>query len=153
MRKVGSFTVYHHLVEDLSVFRPGKRSKRIYATIIDLFFQSSLVTLVRLPFYSALDDMRIASVTFRYDALMFLLATVAFFAYTIIPLAMSGQTLGKRVFGVRVVRGNFATAFHLSQLVIRETLGKLLTVCTLGIAFNGKRAHEWLTDTRTIEYR
>jgi uncharacterized RDD family membrane protein YckC len=153
MRKVGNFTVYHNLVEDLSVFRPGKRAKRVYATVIDLFFQSSLVTLVRLPFYGALDDMRLASVTFRYDALMFLLATVAFLAYTVIPLAMSGQTLGKRVFGVRVVRGNFGTTLHLSQLVIRETVGKILTLCTFGIPINGKRAHEWLTDTRTIEYR
>src|SRR5262249_6540148 len=70
--------------------------------------------------------------------------------------ALSGQTLGMMICGLRIIRsnGNDASA---ARIVLRNTVGYLLTVLTAGIGFliaalspKGRALHDFVSGTMVI---
>jgi len=63
-----------------------------------------------------------------------LCAPLAWFTYTVLPLAQKGQTLGKELMGLRVVnqRGRRPTLF---QAFLRESAGRWLNAVVLNLGF------------------
>lgn len=70
--------------------------------------------------------------------------------------AMSGQTLGMLLSGIRIVRTDGREA-SVSSILIRNTLGYLITVLTAGLGFflaavssNGRALHDFIAGTIVV---
>jgi len=86
-----------------------------------------------------------------------LVAVLLAFTDLIILPAVIGQSAGKMFTGIRVVSLN-GTAPKLRQIIVRQTLGYLLTVLTLGIGFlislfnkRGRALHDMISGTVVIQ--
>ena len=75
--------------------------------------------------------------------------------FVIFPM-FSGQSIGKMLTGLRVVRtdGNIAS---FSQLLVRHSIGYLLTIATVGLGFlfsilnpKGRALHDFLAGTVVV---
>jgi len=76
-----------------------------------------------------------AETTAMYQKLMMWYAglTILGLLYLIVPTAISGQTLGKKVCGIRVVSERERVGFL--RAILRETVGKWISGMILGIGF------------------
>lgn len=84
-----------------------------------------------------------------------LVYAVDFFA---LPL-VNGQTVGKMLTGIRIVRLD-GSPVNVGSLILRQTLGLLFTVCSLGAAFvvaassrSGRALHDYIAGTTVIYAR
>ena len=76
--------------------------------------------------------------------------------YVIIPLKKNGQTLGKKMLGLRVVHDKKDSPLSYWQVIFRETIGKILSsilfIGYLIVPFNRKKKgfHDYLGATRVV---
>lgn len=129
---------------------------RFWAYLFDLFVIGSLVRLFILPLFRILD-------VSLHDSGMFAPISIAgaiiFYLYFILMTKLLGQTLGKMVFGLKVV--NLAEGgLSWSTVIFREFIGKfisktLLMAGFLLIAFLPKKQgiHDLFADTTVIHER
>lgn len=90
------------------------------------------------------------------DRTIWLLAIViAIFNAVLLPM-ISGQTFGKMLTGIRIVKAD-GTRVGRGALLARQTVGYLLTVTTLGIGFfvsalnsSGRSLHDYVAGTVTV---
>ena len=75
---------------------------------------------------------------------------------TVLFPALSGQTLGMMICGLRIVRPNGLDA-PAGRIVLRNTIGFLVTLLTLGIGFlmaavtpRGRALHDYLSGTLVV---
>ena len=152
--------VHHRYVEDLSFYPDANLSKRLYAFLVDFIFQSTVMTLVFLPFTGTLEQWRVSPFADRYHMLSFLLTTLTFSLYTLAPLAISGQTLGKKLFGLRLVKSDYSSHMLVTQIFVREVIGKTLALALVGVGFlvglcrdDRRFLYDVVLKTRVIQYR
>lgn len=156
----GQPLIHHVLVEDFSVYKTAGFTRRWYALAIDLILFAPLDLLIHMPFVRyaerlyAFGDVNIAV------GLTTLLFVIPLLLYFVAPTMIWGQTLGKKIVGVRVVRLDYGGNLGMAQVMMRETIGKLLGVVTLGIGFfmvgwtrNQRGLHDRLAGTRVVCYR
>jgi uncharacterized RDD family membrane protein YckC len=77
----------------------------------------------------------------------------------LLPIIFSGQSLGKMLVGIRIVRRD-GTRAHAIQILLRNTIGYVLTVATLGLGFllaaitpSGRALHDYVAGTIVIRGR
>lgn len=120
---------------------------RFWSYLVDLLMISSLNRLIVHPFYSDLP-------TFGGPFTSFALITSAMmYIYFVIMTKIFGQTLGKMIFGLKVVSANGRPLSWL-DIVFREVIGRFIskTVFMLGyifVAFTKKKQgwHDKVADT------
>ncbi len=152
--------IQHDLAEDFSVYEPAGFILRWYAITLDITFAAPLDLVVHLPFERYLERLHAFGHVTEYYLLTGLLTAIPVLLYFVVPTSIWGQTLGKRIVGLRVVsRGNDPKPSAL-QVVLRETVGRLASLATLGTGFlmaaaePDKRAlHDWMTRTDVVSYR
>ena len=152
--------VHHNQNEDFTLYKNAGFIVRWYALAIDLMLFAPFCILVRLPFETTIEYLGAFGHDAKYLGLSLLLIVVPYLIYFILPTTMFGRTLGKKVVGLRVVRVNCSEHLEFGQVILRETIGKLLSTafCLIGfimVCFNGrKRAlHDYIGDTVVVMYR
>lgn len=93
------------------------------------------------------------------DRTMWLLSGLLFLANIIVIPLFTGRSLGKMLTGLRIVRFD-GTEPGIGVILLRQTLGYLVTAITLGIGFllcvfsvNGRTLHDVLTGTMVVQGR
>ena len=149
----------HYYVEDMGCYRSASWVLRWYALLLDFTFFVPIDLLFREPFQRLIEQHMAYGHGLRSWMLTLLLIVLPLLVYVIAPTALSGQTLGKRIVGLRVIRFDGQAELSLSTVILRETIGKLLTVMTLGLGLlmlvlgKGRALHDWVAQTRVITYR
>lgn len=129
---------------------------RFWAFIIDMIVVSSLNRIIVYPLFRWLDipihDVDMLSMTAISTA-------AVMYIYFIIMTKLLGQTLGKMVFGLKVV-AETESSLSWSAVIFRELIGKFIseTVFFLGyisIGFSNKKKgwHDYFADTIVIQER
>ncbi len=128
---------------------------RVGAALID-YIVFLLLPLAGLVSERALGGMGFGLFTDR--TIWFLACTIGFLNCVILPL-VSGQTLGKFITGIRIIKRDGSQASRFA-LLIRQTVGYLITLATFGIGFivcamlpSGRTLHDALAGTVTIRAR
>lgn len=90
------------------------------------------------------------------DRTIWLLAVVLVVVNAVILPMISGQTLGKMLTGIRIVKSDGSKAGR-GSLLARQTFGYLLTFATLGLGFlvsalnsSGRSLHDYVAGTATV---
>lgn len=149
----------HDHREDLTCYQPAGFVLRWYALTLDLSFFAPIDVLVHLPFNRLIERYSAYGYDVRVMALNTLLVVLPLLVYVIAPTALYGQTLGKSIVGLRVVRQDGQAELSLRSVILRETLGKFLSVASLGLGFLGaawgqaRTLHDRIGGTRVIRYR
>lgn len=149
----------HETVEDFTVYQPASVLQRLYAFALDVHLVAPLVVLVHLPFRRYLERLGAYGFEGRYVALYALIWSLPFILYFIAPTLLWGQTLGKRIVGIRVVKASFGPHIPFGSVLLREG-GKILSFGCLGLGlfmalFNERRRgfHDYLGKTQVVTYR
>ena len=152
--------IHHDQLEDFTVYRPATLIHRWYALTLDLAFFMPISMLLRLPFGRYLERLSTLGHPWRYYGVLLLITAIPLTCYFVAPTLMSGQTLGKRIVGLRVLTRGLSPELSLWQLFVRETFGKLLGAASLGVGFalgavepRGRTLHDLLAGTVVICYR
>lgn len=149
----------HDYIEDMGCYRTAGIVLRWYALTLDITFFLPIDLLIRVPFQRLLERHTAYGHDLRSWMLNLLFIVLPLLVYVIAPTALSGQTLGKRIVGLRVIRQDGGADVPLTKVILRETVGKLCTVATLGLGLLplawGKRQalHDYIGGTRVITYK
>ncbi len=152
--------VHHNQKEDFTLYKNAGFIVRWYALAIDLMLFAPFCLLVRLPFETTIEYLGAFGHDAKYLGLSLLLLVVPYLIYFILPTTFFGRTLGKKVVGLRVVRVNCNEHLEFNQVILRETLGKLLSTALLlfgfiMVCFNARKRglHDYIGDTVVVMYR
>ncbi|HTK38561.1 MAG TPA: RDD family protein [Pyrinomonadaceae bacterium] len=102
---------------------------------------------------------RVGSITGVSNSTGWLLGILVYAAdFFVLPL-VNGQTIGKMLTGIRIVRSD-GSPVGAASLLLRQTLGLLFTIFTLGGAFlvaafsrSGRALHDFIASTTVIYAR
>lgn len=158
--KVSPPWIFHDYHVDFTVYPAAGFTLRWYALTLDLALSAPLQFLVKLPFDRYLE--RLVAYGHRQEFLLLsiLLAFIPFALYVLVPTTLWGVTLGKKIVGLRVIsdRGEALPTF--AQVFLRETIGKAMSVASLGIGFvmvtmnpKNKALHDFVAATRVVCHR
>ena len=152
--------ILHDSTEDFTVYRTAGLVARWYALWLDLVLSAPLNVVLHLPFQRYLAKLEAYGHTAKYWGFSAALAVVLLMIYFIAPTLLFGQTLGKRIVGLRVIRANCNPEIGFFRVVLRESVGKLLSVGLLGIGFlfplmnqRQRALHDYLAGTIVVTYR
>jgi uncharacterized RDD family membrane protein YckC len=125
---------------------------RFWAYLLDIIVVSSINGIVVKPIFNAFD---LAQVDELFSPFWFVTA-LTFYGYFILMTKFFGQTLGKMVFGLKVVSLN-GTPLSWSVVLFREGIGRYIakTVLFIGyliVAFLPKKqgAHDYFAETAVV---
>lgn len=157
---LGPVIPLHDGTEDFTIYQPAGFRLRWYAITLDLALFAPLDVLIHMPFNRYLEKMGAYGYDGRYLAMTILLWAIPMLLYVVAPTLLWGQTLGKRIVGIRVIKASFNPNLTLGSIIIRETIGKLLSLALLGAGFfavgftERKRGlHDYMAKTQVISYR
>lgn len=144
---------------ETAVFAPGDFQPpfllRFGAVIIDY------IVLLILPLAGLLSGKLIggSGLGLVTDRTLWLLAVVLAGVNTVILPLFSGQTTGMLITGIRIVK-NDGSPLSIFPVLVRQTLGYLLTLATFGLGFlvaavnsSGRTLHDFLTGTTVVRAR
>lgn len=159
-RPARKLVVHHNQREDFTLYQNAGFVLRWYAIAIDLMLFAPLCMIIRLPFENTLEYLGAFGYDGKFIGLSVLLFIVPYLLYFILPTVIFGRTLGKKVVGLRVVRVNCNEQLEFGQIIIRETVGKAISIVLLFggfcmVSFNNRRRalHDYLANTVVIKYR
>lgn len=159
-RPAQKLVVHHNQREDFTLYQNASFTLRWYAMAVDLMLFAPLCMIARLPFENTLEYLGAFGYDTKYIGLSVLLLLVPYLLYFILPTTIYGRTLGKKVVGLRVVQVNCSEQLEFGQVIIRETIGKAISVALLFagffmVCFNDRRRalHDYLGATIVIMYR
>jgi uncharacterized RDD family membrane protein YckC len=135
-----------HSEVGLNNFPPSSKGKRFLAALMDVFFSGLIMELLE-PLLGTIGNGPVV------ELVALLVATIFYF---VVPTALYGYTLGKKIMGLKVVGKNFGTDLGFFQVLVRETFGKwFLSIGYLWILMRNDRRglHDILTRTRVIEFK
>ncbi len=120
---------------------------RLQASALDTVFAAALAQFASVLLASFING--------DYEFISALLITVLYYA---LPLTINGQTLGKKIYGLRVLPFEGDRALSWREALTRETVGKGISYITLGIGFfmilwrDDRRAlHDLLSKTIVVQ--
>ncbi|MGO4888722.1 RDD family protein [Anaerobacillus sp. MEB173] len=126
---------------------------RFWAYLLDLVVVFSLNGILAYPVLRWLGIVEVEYFIFSIEALI---TALVGYVYFMVMTKYGGQTLGKKVFGLKVV-GKENDQLSWSTVIFRELIGKfisqtLLFIGYLIVAFSKKKqgAHDWIADTYVI---
>lgn len=141
---------YHTYVQQVSITHAGFWL-RLIAFLLDAVALYSLNIIVRLLAGQSVDQPNFGFAMFEFAYMI---------AYFVAMTTVFGQTLGKMVMGIQVVRSedsDRSDGSMLSTIIYREFVGKFLSLLPLGFGFlmsgwsRDKRAlHDMVADTKVI---
>lgn len=159
-RRAGKAVRAHDQVEDFTVYQPAGFVVRWYALTLDVALSAPLDVIIHLPFKRYMTRLAAYGYDGKYAVLWLLLTAIPLLAYFVAPTLLWGQTLGKRIVGLRVVRSSFNPQLGPVAVLMRETVGKALSLALFGLGFlivaanDRKRGlHDYLAGTQVIQYR
>jgi len=130
---------------------------RWYAATIDFSFFLPLYLLCKNPFERQLERLNLEPTSLRAYILPFLLAFVPWLLYFYLPTLLFGKTLGKKALGMEVIGKNHQRDPF--NIFIRETIGKALSIATLGSGYfvalihpKRKTFHDILSNTSVVSH-
>ena len=148
------------VAEDFSVYRPAGLVQRWYAITLDLAFFGPLNLLVSIPFARYAEHLEAYGHSTRLVILIILLRLIPVLIYFVWPTWVHGQTLGKRIVGLKVIRTDWRPQLSFGAVIMREIIGKLFGLALLGggflmMLFNRRcqALHDHLSATCVIDYR
>ena len=97
---------------------------RLQASTLDTVFAAALAQFATVMLASVMSG--------DYEFIAAILITVLYYA---LPLTFNGQTLGKKIFGLRVLPIDEDRSLNIKEALIRETIGKAMSYIALGIGF------------------
>lgn len=120
--------------DDFSLYKPAGFVLRWYALTLDLAFIAPLDMLIRVSISRQLEHMTAYGHGGRAVFLSLLATLIPVLLYFVIPTWRTGQTLGKRIVGLRVISTAVAKERRLSfgDALVRETIGKLVSLGAFG---------------------
>lgn len=152
--------IQHDQSEDLTVYEPASFLLRWYAITLDITFAAPLNIFVHLPFERYLERLFAFGHVSQYYVMNAILTAIPLLLYFVMPTLIWGQTLGKRIVGVRVVQKGQVPHLNLGQVFVRETFGRLLSGALLGLGFLmvftdplRRALHDRIAGTEVICYR
>ncbi len=152
--------ILHDAAEDFTVYRTAGLVARWYALWLDLVLSAPLNVILHLPFQRYLAKLEAYGLTAKYWGFSAALAVALLMIYFIAPTLLFGQTLGKRIVGLRVIRANCNPEIGFGRVVVRESIGKLLSAALFGIGFlfplmnqRHRALHDYLAGTIVVTYR
>ncbi|MDL4843198.1 RDD family protein [Aquibacillus rhizosphaerae] len=128
---------------------------RFWAYLLDLIIVISLNGILLIPFKFFDNGM---SIDIGYWTVTGVLSSIVFYLYFLLMTKSFNQTLGKMVFGLKVIRED-AQPLQWSDLLFREVVGRFIhRVFFIGVflyivvAFAAKKQgiHDMLSDTRVV---
>jgi uncharacterized RDD family membrane protein YckC len=127
---------------------PAPRTHRFLASVIDSFVYTALNTLCTVVIAKA----------FHGDKVTPLVAFLVFHAvYYILPLYVSGQTLGKKIMKIQVVPVAGGEDIGMGQAFMREWPGKAISILALGLGYitilfdkENRGWHDKIAKTRVV---
>lgn len=158
--KIEGTPLYHDYDEDFTTFSVASLIERLFAFVLDVVLYSPISLLVNMPFNRKLEWLASFDRTTEYLILTSLLWFLPFFAYFLVPTALWGQTLGKSIVGLRVIRADYGAGLLFPHVLLRETIGKVLLILTLGggvivAAYDPQRRmlHDRMAKSLVVSYR
>jgi uncharacterized RDD family membrane protein YckC len=152
--------IHHAQAEDFGVYERAGFIARWYAITFDLTFAAPLNIFVHLPFERYLARLTAFGHPTEATIQRLLLMAIPILLYFVVPTLLWGQTLGKRIVGLRVIRQDGEPRLGFGQVLVRETVGRALSLAMLGVGFlmaaaePEKRAmHDVLTKTDVVSFR
>lgn len=144
-----------NLSEDYHQYPLASFKQRAFAVLLDGFFSALMMGVLSGVLKHVLDHPgRPGGVGPRLLQISFV------FAYYYFPLYASGETLGKKLVGVKVVSENGDGKLGFGQVLGREAIGKLISMLALGLGYVGaitrkdkKTFHDRLFSTRVVTFR
>lgn len=135
--------------------RPAGFWMRFWAYLTDLLVVACLNGLLLIPLKFINEG---APITMGIWTLAGIISTIVLYLYFLLMTKFYGQTLGKMIFGLKVVRKDFK-ALEWSDLLFREVVGRflyrvigVLTLLYIVVAFdpNKQGIHDMIGDTYVI---
>jgi uncharacterized RDD family membrane protein YckC len=152
--------VQHQSVEDMRAYPPAGLTLRAYALVLDLFLAAPLDVLVRLPFHRYLERLAAYGYGSKHLLLTAALAALPLLVCSGVPTLIGGQSLGKRIVGLRVLRRTSDPRLSPLQVLARELIGKPLSLACFGLGFvlaaftkRHRALHDYLGGTVVVSYR
>jgi uncharacterized RDD family membrane protein YckC len=134
-------------------FMPADNNKRVIAFIIDSIISAGLTKLSALFLFSGIVQIH----PWASMSLQFVLVTGLY--WVMMPRFFRG-TVGKKIMGLRIVATDNSLEVGVGQLILRETVGRILSIVPLGlgywwVSFNPERKtfHDIISKTKVIHYR
>lgn len=147
------YTEERTVIETASPFRYGGFWMRFWAYLLDLLVVASLNRLLVYPLFR-LSDLSLEEKTLFSPIAV--VTTVVFYTYFVIMTKYFQQTVGKMVFGLKVIDVNGRSLTWLTVL-FREVIGKfiskfILFIGFLLVAFSKKKQglHDQIADTTVV---
>ena len=151
--------LFHKIEVDYRLYHPASPRSRVLAFVIDTSFQASLVKLFQ-ALFTAYVQHKLAWAIKNPQLFADICAFAAIVVYTFYPLYTSGQTLGKKALGIRVVKENYNGRLGLISIFLRELVGKPIAFVTFFLGFfmillnsEHRGFHDYLSSCRVISYR
>ncbi|WP_052327280.1 RDD family protein [Nosocomiicoccus massiliensis] len=128
---------------------------RLLAYIVDLIVLWSVRQIAIIPILTMLGVMN-QNIIFDAISIRSIVVAVVFFLYFVLMTYFFGQTLGKMIFGIRVVSSK-GYELTFAQVLYRELIGRYITQALLNlpylmILFNENRMglHDFIGDTLVV---
>ncbi len=135
-------------------FKPGNKNKRVIAFILDGVISTVISTIVAAllvkTIFTQPETQGIAAIVIQM--------AVNSFYWIGCPYYYEG-TPGKKMMGLRIVGNDYNTELTFKQLVMRESVGRLLSmIFMLGYVWcainkEGKTWHDMISKTRVVDYK
>lgn len=158
--KLRGVRLFHNYDEDFTCFAPASLNKRMYAFVVDVLLFWPIFKLAKMPFERKLEWIQATVPGFEYFFFLGLIFVVPYFLYFVFPVAMWGQTLGKYIVGLRVIRDDYGAGVPFPVVLLRESLGKVLVFIPFmifaffgGVSSTKKGIHDLFCRTVVITYR
>lgn len=125
---------------------------RLWAYIIDLLIIGALTSIVVKPVFYLLD---VTLEEYVWYAPFTIASAVVFYGYFVLMTKLVGQTIGKMIFGLRVIADN-GKPLTWSAVLFREWIGRFICVKTIVFYFlvavvpNNKGLHDLIADTVVV---
>ncbi|SFL59268.1 Uncharacterized membrane protein YckC, RDD family [Gracilibacillus orientalis] len=128
---------------------------RFWAYLVDLIIVFSINGILLLPFKFMNDGF---SMEFGYWTVTGIIGSIVFYLYFLLMTKFFNQTLGKMIFGLRVIRAD-SKSLRWSDLIFREVVGRFIhrvffiaVFLYLFVAFTTQKQgiHDMIGNTRVV---
>ena len=137
-------------------YTPANKNKRVIAFILDGLISAGLAKVFTFLVIKALNLSGTPSVVFTYAVSLLVIPIVY---WTFLTMEM-GATPGKKMMGLRIVTAAHTTDLTFQQLVLRETIGRWISILPLFLGYlwvswdkERKTFHDMIAKTRVVEYK
>lgn len=134
-------------------YAPSNKNKRFIAFIIDGLISGVVAKLLEYFIISGFHFQKPVMISITS---YFLVAVFYWVALTY----LMGATPGKKIMGLRIVRKDHSLDVGLGQLLLRETIGRALSIAPLGLGYlwvswdkERRTFHDMVSGTRVVDFR